>query len=362
MSPRLSSHLHAPASRLNDLLEATGGAAAPEYARLRVADLPRSRSAIAYFELGDPQGTPWLCLHGLSVSGLYFDQYHDRFAKMGIRAIAPCLLGGIHLHEPAKTMAGLTGGLIELMDVLGVTCFDVLGFSWGTLPQLALVVGVPDRIKRAGFVGPMLPTRFLSARELHRLKPDIRASLSMVRRVPSLHRGLMGLVGRLPVAVLLRQFDDARLSAAERAALAPGGSLRASLARWIEECRRTGSGFFTQGWKMMLDEPGYALSDLAGAASRVDIRLYIGERDNVHLPVFADMIAAAHCGIRVEALDRARSSASPGAGTRGGPDVFRAVFSQGQSRILMAPGAGRMACMLHLQSALDDLASTDRAG
>lgn len=348
--------------RLRDLLQEAGGARAPEYARLQIADLPRSRGAMAYFELGDPQGTPLLCLHGLSVSGLYFDQFHEHLAEKGIRAIAPCLLGGIHLRDPVRTIAGMTSDLIELMDVLAVPRFDILGFSWGTLPQLALVVRAPDRVRRAGLVGPMLPTRFLAPHDLERLKPDIRASLAMVKRVPALHRGLMALVGRLPVSVLLRQFDDEHLSAAERAALAAGGSLRANLTRWLEECRRTGSGFFTQGWQTMLEEPDYALSDLAGAASQVDLRLYIGEHDNVHLPAFADRIAAAHRGIHVEALDRARPSASPNADARNGADVFRTVFSQGRSHILMTPGAGRMACMLHLRSALDDLVSTDRSG
>ncbi len=342
--------MNEPATPLRNLLAAAGGTAAPEYTRLQVRSLPRQRSALAYFELGDPQGMPLLCLHGLSVSGLYFDQYHAHLAAQGIRAIAPCLLGGIHLRDPSRTIAGMAGELIELMDVLDVPRFDVLGFSWGTLPQLALVVRAPDRVRRAGFVGPMLPTRFLSARHIERLKPDIRTSLTMVRRAPRLHRGLMWLVGRLPVSLLLRQFEDEQLSAAERAAFAAGGPLRAGMAAWIEECRRTGSGFFTDGWRMMLDEPGYALSDLAAKASQVDMRLYVGERDNVHLPAFADMIAAAHRGIDVGALERASPSGEGG---------FRTVFSQGRSQILMAPGAGRMACMLYLRQALDDLVSSE---
>ncbi len=352
-----------PERRLTDLLQQTGGVEAPEYARLRITGLPRSRSAIAYFELGDPQGTPVLCLHGLSVSGLVFDQYHDHFAEKGIRAIAPCLLGGISLPDPARTITGMAGELLELMDTLSAPRFDVLGFSWGTLPQLALVVRAPERVRSAGFVGPMLPTKFLTAHDIDRLKPDIRASLAMARRVPALHRGLMGLVGLLPASVLRRQFEDEQLSAAECAALAPGGSLHASLERWIDECRRTGSGFYTQGWQMMQGEPGYALSDLASAAAQVDVRLYIGEHDNVHLPVFADRIAAAHCGIDVAAVHRASPPALPSsAGAINGPDVFHRAFSQGRTHILMTPGAGRMACMLYLRQALDDLVCQASSG
>jgi pimeloyl-ACP methyl ester carboxylesterase len=328
-----------------------------EYARLHIRDLPRSRSAIAYFDLGDPQGVPLLCLHGLSVSGLCFDGYHDELARQGVRAIAPCMLGGIHLQDTTRTVSTLTGVLIELMDVLNLPRFDTLGFSWGTIPQLALIARVPDRIRRAGLVGPMLPTRFLAPRHIEQLKPDVRASLAMARRVPALHRALMGLVGLMPVSMLLRQFEDESLGDAERAALAPGGWLRAGLARWIEECRRTGSSFYTRAWQLMLEEPGYALSDLAAAASQIDLRLYVGETDTVHLPVFADMIAAAHRGIDVGELRRAEPSTSPGSAAPSGANVYRDVFSQGRTRILMVPGAGRMACMLYLQQALGDLMS-----
>lgn len=344
--------MNEPERRLRSLFEAAGGAAAPAYTRLRVSALPRSRSALAFFELGDPQGRPVLCLHGLSVSGLVFDPYHEHLAAQGIRAIAPCLLGGVHLRDPSRTIDGMAGELIELMDVLGVPSFDVLGFSWGTLPQLALVARAPDRVRRAAFVGPMLPGPFLSARDMDELKPDIRTSLAMVRRAPLLHRGLMALVGLLPVSLLLRQFEDDSLSAAERAALAPGGSLREPMVRWIEECRRTGSAFYTDGWRTMQGEPGYRLSDLAARASQVAVRLYVGEHDNVHLPVFAHRIAAAHRGVEVGDLERT----SPA-----GDGVFRTVFSQGRTQILMAPGAGRMACMLYLREVLDDLVSREPA-
>lgn len=344
--------MNEPEQRLRSLLEAAGGAATREYTRLRVLALPRSRSALAFFELGDPHGRPLLCLHGLSMSGLVFDPYHEHLAAQGIRGIAPCLLGGVHLRDPSRTMAGMAGALVELMDVLGAPSFDVLGFSWGTLPQLALVARAPERVRRAGFVGPMLPTRFLSTRDIDALKPDIRTSLAMTRRAPLLHRGLMALVGRLPVSVLMRQFDDPGLSAAERAALAPGGALREPMARWIEECRRTGSAFYTDGWRLMQGEPGYRLSDLATRALQVVVRLYVGEHDNVHLPVFADRIAAAHRGLEIGALEHTGPA---------GEGVFRTVFSQGRTQILMTPGAGRMAFMLYLREALDDLMSCDPA-
>jgi pimeloyl-ACP methyl ester carboxylesterase len=347
-----------PESRLRRLLDRAGSPAQDRYAPLRIQDLPESGSAIAYFELGDPQGVPLLCLHGLSVSGLYFDEYHPELAERGIRGIAPCMLGGIYLHETTRTMSVLTGALIELMDALNVSRFDTLGFSWGTLAQLALIVRAPGRIRRAGLVGPMLPTRFMASGDIERLKPDVRASLAMARHVPALHRSLMGLVGLLPVSALLRQFIDEQASEQERAALEQGGSLRAGLALWIDECRRTGSSFYTRAWQLMQEEPDYALGDLAAAGSQVDLRLYAGENDSVHLPIFADMIAAAHCGVDVGELQHDEASTTPIMSALAGANVYRAVFSHGRTRILLAPGAGRMACMLYLRQAMDDLLSS----
>lgn len=254
---------------LNALLERARRDGSFDYTRLRIVALPSSRGSIACFELGDPDGAPLLCLHGLSLSGYYFEQFHAYFAANGIRAIAPCLLGGICLPDPRKTIQDLTGELIELLDVLGIDRFDVIGFSWGTLAELALLARVPQRIRRAGFLGPMLPLRFLPARDLERMKADVRLSLRMAGRVPALHRGLMWLVCRLPVAALMNQFRDDELSGAEARALAPGSAFAGHLSRSIEECIRTGSGFFTDGWRMFLDEPGHALGDLASVASRV---------------------------------------------------------------------------------------------
>jgi pimeloyl-ACP methyl ester carboxylesterase len=268
-----------------------------------VRPLPASRSSIAYFELGNPHGTPLLCLHGLSLSGYVFEQYHQHFVEKGMRAIAPCLLGGISISDSARTIHDLANEVIELMDGLGIERFDVIGFSSGTLPELALIARVPGRIRRAGLLGPMVPMKFFGARD-RCTEVGYSQSLQMIRHAPALHRGLMWLVCRLPGSALVNQFKDENLSPAEADALAPGSTFSTQLARCISECVRTGSRFFTDGWRMFLDEPGYTLSDLAGVASRVDVRLYVGERDNVHLPAFADRIAAACCGIDADELER----------------------------------------------------------
>lgn len=338
--------------RLRRLFEEVHGEGVFDLSRLRIRSLPKSRSGLAYFDLGDPEGTPLLCLHGLSVSGFCFDQFHRYFAARGIRAIAPCLLGGIYIPDPSKTIQDLAGQVIELLDLLAIDRFDVIGFSWGTLTELAMVARVPRRIGRAGFLGPMVPLKFLDASEVSQMKSDVRLSISMARRVPALHRWLMWVVCQLPVSTLLDQFKDDKLSVAEARALAPDSAFGVHLSHCIEECTGTGSRFFTDGWRMFLDEPGYVLSDLASLGSQIELRLYVGEHDNVHPPSNATLLAAAFAGTT-------RGELTPAAEGRG-TGVFREVYAHGQCSVRMAPGAGRLACVLYLQEALDDLLPSDR--
>jgi pimeloyl-ACP methyl ester carboxylesterase len=327
-----------------------------DHSRLRIARLPRCRSSLAYFELGDPEGTPLLCLHGLSVSGYFFEQYQAHFERHGIRAIAPCLLGGISVSESARTVDDLVDDLVELLDVLGIERVDLLGFSWGTLPQIALLARVPQRIRRAGLLGPMVPLRFLGPQDLERMKPDVRLSLRLAGSAPLLHRALMWSVCRLPVSALMRQFEDEHLSAAERRALVPTSTFSRTFAHCIRECIRTGSGFFTQGWRMFLDEPGYTLAGLAGVAAQVDVRFYVGEHDNVHLPAVAQLLAAACAPAAVDGAHPGEPQA-PLQDEGGAAGVFQPMDAPGPARIWMAPGAGRMACILYLEEALDHLMS-----
>jgi pimeloyl-ACP methyl ester carboxylesterase len=344
------------ARQLTTLLKSVREARTFDYGRLRIARLPRCRSSLAYFELGDPQGTPLLCLHGLSVSGYFFQQCHADFEKHGIRAIAPCLLGGISVAESTRTVDALVDDLIELLDVLGIERVDLLGFSWGTLPELAMLARVPQRIRRAGLLGPMVPLRFLGPHDLARMKADVRLSLQLAGRAPLLHRALMWAVCRMPVSALMRQFEDEQLSAAERRALVPTSAFHRTFAHCIQECIRTGSGFFTQGWRVFLEEPGYTLADLVGVAAKVDVHFYVGEHDNVHLPAVAQLLAAACAPAAAKVADRGRPQASVRS-RRDGTGVFQPVDAPGPARIWMAPGAGRMACILYVREALDHLMS-----
>jgi pimeloyl-ACP methyl ester carboxylesterase len=324
------------------------------YADLHVAALPATKGAMAYFEFGDPTGTPLLCLHGLSLSGFYFAQYHDAFAELGVRVIAPCMLGGIYLEDPAKTIEDLTWEIVELLDVLGIEQFDVLGISWGTLPQLSLLARVPERIGRSGFVGAMPPLAFVDGQVIGQLKSDIRTTLKMVARSPGFHRALMWLVCRLPVATLVGQFKDDTLSAAETDALVPGRPFHTHFARCMSECLSTGSQFFTQAWRMFLDEPRYALGELAAAVAQVDVRFYVAEQDNVHLPYFSALEAAACMGRDVnevqEAMSQARSKRRAG-----GTGIFQLDVARGNCSVWSIDGAGRMACVLYFKEALANL-------
>jgi len=327
-----------------------------DYSQLRIVALPRNESALAFYEFGDPTGRPVLCLHGLSTSGLFFGSWDDFFDNRGVRAIAPCLVGGIYEQGARKTPAQLAAEVVELFDVLGFDRFAVMGCSWGTLIELSVLQQAPERISSAGFMGPMLPLEFVSDAEIARLKSDVRLSLRMARSAPAIHRWLMKVVCQLPISVLMDQFKDTRISEAERASLAAGHTFRKNLARSMEECRRTGSAFFTQGWRMFHDVAGYSLRDLASLARDVNVRLYIGEHDNVHLPAFAQRIASSIAGLSGRPDDIALKGSEE---VHSGSSAFEQVWKQGNCSIWQVPRAGRMACLLYFQEALENLLADD---
>ena len=338
-------------AQLRALLKRCTKEAPDDYARLQIRQLPEAKRSIAYVECGDPKGRPLLCLHGLSISGLCFEQYHDDFIALGVRAIAPSLLGGIYIADTRKNIDVIASEIIELLDELGIDKFDVIGFSWGTLPELALLARVPGRIGRAGFLGAMTPVTFIGPQQIAQLKSDIRITLKMVKRTPSVHRIVMWLFCRLPGSTFINQFKDDNLPAREVDALAPGSDFSKHFLRYLKECLRTGSQFLTDGWRMFLDKPAYALRDLA---SNVDLRLYVAEKDNVHLLHFSEVIAAASTGKHVDDVSRAVAAAR-GNQAKQTVSVFDLVYAKEQCSIWMIPDAGRIACMLYFKEALNHL-------
>ena len=338
-------------TQLRALLERCAKEAPDDYARLQIRQLPKAQRSIAYAEYGDPNGRPLLCLHGLSISGLCFEQYHDDFVALGVRAIAPSMLGGIYIADARKNIDDIASEIIELLDELDVDTFDVVGFSWGTLPELALLARVPGRIGRAGFLGAMTPVAFIGLQQIAQLKSDIRITLKMVKRMPLVHRTVMWLFCRLPGSTFINQFKDDKLPVRELNALAPGSDFSKHFLRYLKECLRTGSQFFTDGWRMFLDKPTYALHDLV---SHVDVRLYVAEKDNVHLLYFSELIAAASTGTHVDDVCRAVAAARANEAKQT-VSMFDLVYAQEPCSIWMIPGAGRIACMLYFKEALTHL-------
>ena len=336
-------------TQLRALLKRCTNEAPDDYARLQIRQLPKAKRSIAYVEYGDPKGRPLLCLHGLSISGLCFEHFHDDFIALGVRAIAPSLLGGIYIADGRKNIDDIASEIIELLDELSIDKFDVIGFSWGTLPQLALLARVPGRIGRAGFLGAMTPVTFIGPQQIAQLKTDIQITLKMVKRMPLVHRIVMWLFCRLPGSTFINQFKDDNLPAREVDALAPGSDFSKHFLRYLKECLRTGSQFLTDGWRMFLDRPAYALHDLA---NNVDVRLYVAEKDNVHLLYFSEFIAAAITGTQIDAVCHAVAAARAHQ-VKQTVSVFDLVYAQEQCSIWMIPGAGRIACMLYFKEALN---------
>jgi hypothetical protein len=109
---------------------------------------------------------------------------------------------------------------------------------------------------------------------------------------------------------------------------------------------------------MFQDEPAYALNDLAAHAPESDVRFYIAERDNVHLPQFSAIAAAARSGKPVDSIARQIARSWPD-GSSHAPGEFREINVDAHTRLCLLGGAGRMACMVYFEEALRNLMSID---
>ena len=109
----------------------------------------------------DPTGAPILVIHGFGPTGsnVIMPLANDLAATRSV--IVPDMLGfgySEKVAEPGEhfTVEGRVKALLGLLDALGVEEFDVLGHSYGGSVTGRLALTVPERVRRAVFVGPQI--------------------------------------------------------------------------------------------------------------------------------------------------------------------------------------------------------------
>lgn len=105
--------------------------------------------------LGDPNGSPLVCLHGLTGYGLRFRRLGELLP--GRRLIAPDLRGhGGSGREPPWDVATHVADVTETVDWLGIERADWLGFSYGGRVLAELAAREPQRFERLCLLDPAL--------------------------------------------------------------------------------------------------------------------------------------------------------------------------------------------------------------
>lgn len=125
---------------------------APQHIRL-----PDGR-ALAFDDVGDPQGAPVVYLHGTPDSRLARHPDDAVTAAAGVRLIAVDRpgAGDSDLH-PGARLSSLGEDLLHLLDALAIDRVALLGWSSGGLFALAAAAVLEERVAAVGVVGTLPP-------------------------------------------------------------------------------------------------------------------------------------------------------------------------------------------------------------
>jgi lipase len=109
-----------------------------------------------FWEWGDPQGEPLVCLHGVSgYAGIFQRFAEERWSER--RVLAVDLRGhGRSGWEPPWTFATHVADLAETSAALGVSTADWVGHSFGGRLILELASAHPQLVQRAALLDPAI--------------------------------------------------------------------------------------------------------------------------------------------------------------------------------------------------------------
>ena len=216
----------------------------------KARDARDARRALSIDDVGDPDGTPVVYLHGGGDSRLSRHPDDSIAEALGIRLLAVDRCG------PSVQRRTLRGWAEDVVAALPVERFAVIGWSAGGPHALAVAAVAPDRVTRVALVGSMpAPER---VRELPR---DVQSVMRLARLSPrAAARGLEAW-GRRPTPPTGDAATDDAYARGRIESFRDGGLW---LAREL--------AYLGRPW-------GFELSDV-----RAPVTLWWGERDTVCPP------------------------------------------------------------------------------
>jgi pimeloyl-ACP methyl ester carboxylesterase len=151
-------------------------------------DARHPRGALSIDDVGDPDGTPVVYLHGGGDSRLSRHPDDSIAAALGVRLLATDRCG------PAVRGRTLRSWAQEVLAALPVERFAVIGWSAGGPHALAVAAVAPERVTRAALVGSM-PT----PEQVHELPRDVQSVMRLARVSPRIAARGLEAWGRRPV-------------------------------------------------------------------------------------------------------------------------------------------------------------------
>jgi pimeloyl-ACP methyl ester carboxylesterase len=228
----------------------------------QVFELPDGR-ALAWGEVGDPEGEPVLAFHGTPGSRhqVLFDGPAAQDA--GVRLIAPDRPGyGLSTYHRGRTLQDWAGDVTRLADHLGLDRFFVGGISGGGPHAAACARFLPDRVRAAALLSGVGPVAEPGS-EAGLMRPN-RLFTRVARRVPMANAPLFGLVG-----VVGRRNPDRALAMMAKRAPKPDAvvltnpSVREAFGRDLAQASRTTGRAAAQDFGLFAHDWGFRLEDIA---------------------------------------------------------------------------------------------------
>lgn len=147
---------------------------------------------LACTDIGAEEGPIVLYLHGNPGSRLEvaYPDYAQAFKRAGLRVLTvdrPGYGGSSRPVHPGHQH--FVDDVVQLLDSLSISACNVVGYSRGTLPALALGACLPQRVQSIGLLGATgMPD---DPRLLADKSATARVLLSLVKHAPAIARGIM---------------------------------------------------------------------------------------------------------------------------------------------------------------------------
>lgn len=152
----------------------------------RLLSLPDGRT-LAFDDVGDPEGTPVVYVHGTPDSRLARHPDDRATAAAGVRLIAVDRPGaGDSDLDPHGTLASLGEDLRWLLDSLGIERAALLGWSAGGLFALGAATVLHERVLAVALVGTLPPAEaYRDSSVVEALGPARRPFVEMAAELPA---------------------------------------------------------------------------------------------------------------------------------------------------------------------------------